>query len=399
MQDGCVRCKIPKYCGNQCKERHWAKKHHRECKHNATWCPACGGDIASDQGANITCERCQGVRYCSQQCLNKDFNQHIPRCPMTLPSLMVTETQATPTSGEGRAQMQTLLQPGGVRNQQSMLIDTEEIIAKVKNERWRLSRKHQEKKESDEQNAVKCEEARDRVLEWCTQHNQRSNMETWTAETASAKAVTELLQTTMGDNDFVCTREMWQAAIRVRDDLLVPLAQKLGAERGHRIWTTCIEGLQEITLCFQGIQATSRHQALALLKEAEVYATDGEWERAICTIRRRRGARPPLAAVTVKVQPNASLYRLLIDQQRVKQDKVDVWVCRDEEQLGSVTTLVPDPVGGGHCLRSWTNVYDMLGIPEALQRELILLAVMLEQPSFVPPGHVGGQIGKSMRAS
>ena len=164
-------------------------------------------------------------------------------------------------------------------------------------------------------------------------------METWMAETASAKAITELLQTTRDDNDFVCTREMWQAAVRVRNDLLVPLAQKLSAERGHRIWTTCIEGVQEITLCFQGIQATSRHQALALLKDAEVCATDGEWERATCTIHRRRGARPPLAAVTVKVQPNASLYRLLIDQQRVKQDKVEVWVCRDEEQLGVIMIL------------------------------------------------------------
>jgi hypothetical protein len=149
-------------------------------------------------------------------------------------------------------------------------------------------------------------------------------METWKAETASTKAVTELLQTTMGNNDFVCTREMRQASIRVRDDLLVPVAQKLGAERGHRIWTTCIEGVQEITLCFQGIQATSRHQALALLKEAEIIATDEEWERATCTIRRRRGARPPLAAVKVKVQPNASLYRLLIDQQRINQDKVEL---------------------------------------------------------------------------
>jgi hypothetical protein len=273
-----------------------------------------------------------------------------------------------------------------------MLVDEEETIARVKNERWRLSRKPQDEKESDEKNAVMCEEARDRVLEWCAQHNPRSTMETWTAEKANAKAVTELLQTTMGDTDFVCTREMWQAAIRVRDDLLVPLAQKLGAERGHHIWTTCIQGVQEITLCFQGIQATSRHQALALLKDAEVCATDGEWERAICTIRRRRGARPPLAAVTVKVQPTASLHRLLIDQQRVKQDKVEVWVCRDEEQLGSVTTLVLDPVVGGHCLRSWNKVYDMLGIPEALQRELILLAVMLEQPSFVPLDMLVGKL-------
>jgi hypothetical protein len=74
-----------------------------------------------------------------------------------------------------------------------VLIDSEETIANVKNERWQLSRKPREEKEADEQNAVKCEEARDRVLEWCTQHNQRSTMETWTAETASAKAITELL--------------------------------------------------------------------------------------------------------------------------------------------------------------------------------------------------------------
>jgi hypothetical protein len=105
-----------------------------------------------------------------------------------------------------------------------MLVDEEETIARVKNERWRLSRKPQDEKESDEKNAVMCEEARDRVLEWCAQHNPRSTMETWTAEKSNAKAVTELLQTTMGDTDFVCTREMWQAAIRVRDDLLVPLA-------------------------------------------------------------------------------------------------------------------------------------------------------------------------------
>jgi len=76
--------------------------------------------------------------------------------------------------------------------------------------------------------------------------------------------------------------------------------------------------------------------------------------------------------------------QLLVDQQRINQDKVDVWVCREEEQLGCVTTLVQDPLAEGHCLRLWTKVYDMLGVPEALQRELVLLAVMLEQPSFVP---------------
>jgi hypothetical protein len=45
---------------------------------------------------------------------------------------------------------------------------------------------------------------------------------------------------------------------------------------------------------------------------------------------------------------------------------------------------VQDPVAEGHFLRSWTKVYDMLGFPETLQRELVLGAVMFEQPSFVP---------------
>jgi hypothetical protein len=157
IQDGCVRCKIPTYCGNQCKERHWAKNHHRECTPNANWCPACGEDIENGRSTNITCERCKEVRYCSQRCLNNDFNKHVLRCPMTLPSLMVTETQAVPTSGESRAQMPTLLQPGCVRGQRSILhqpkrkmrqddlvsfffsvgvIDNEEVIVNVKNERW-----------------------------------------------------------------------------------------------------------------------------------------------------------------------------------------------------------------------------------------------------------------------
>ena len=58
---------------------------------------------------------------------------------------------------------------------------------------------------------------------------------------------------------------MWQAAIHIRDDLLIPLAQKLGEERGQRIWTTCIEKEPEVRLwlCFQEIQASSKHPQLA----------------------------------------------------------------------------------------------------------------------------------------
>jgi hypothetical protein len=56
----------------------------------------------------------------------------------------------------------------------------------------------------------------------------------------------------------------------------------------------------------------------------------------------------------------------------------------EEENLWCVTTLVQDPAAESHCLRSWTKMYDMLGVPEALQRELVMLSIMLEQPSFVP---------------
>ena len=171
-------------------------------------------------------------------------------------------------------------------------------------------------------------------------HNPRSNMEAWRAATKSAKAVTELLREVTGDNSFTCSSEMWQAAIRIRDDLLIPLAQKLGEERGQRIWTTCIEKEPEVRLCFQGIQASSKHQATALLKDTEIDAAEAEWARATCIIRRRRGARPPLAAVTVKVRPNIPLHELLLGHRTVGQHKPEVWVCREEGQIRCVTTLV-----------------------------------------------------------
>jgi hypothetical protein len=53
----------------------------------------------------------------------------------------------------------------------------------------------------------------------------------------------------------------------------------------------------------------------------------------IIIIRRRRGARPPLAAVTVKVRSNIPLHQLLLGHRTVGQHKPEVWVCRAEEQL------------------------------------------------------------------
>ena len=68
----------------------------------------------------------------------------------------------------------------------------------------------------------------------------------------------------------------------------------------------------------------------------------------------------------------------------VGQHKPEVWVCRPEEHLRCVTTLRQEPETGGHCLWSWTKIYDMLGVPEHLQRDLVVFSIMLKQPSFLP---------------
>ena len=102
--------------------------------------------------------------------------------------------------------------------------------------------------------------------------------------------------------------------------------------------------------------------------------------------------RPPLAAVTLLVRPNEPLHQLLVGQRRLGQDKIEVWRCREGEQLQNVTTLIQDPEAGGHSLQSWTRIYGLLGISEAIQRELVLLSLMLEQPSFVPLDMLIGEL-------
>ena len=71
---------------------------------------------------------------------------------------------------------------------------------------------------------------------------------------------------------------------------------------------------------------------------------------------------------------------------------MEIWKCREGEQLRNVTTLIQDPEAGGHCLRSWTRIYGLLGVSEAIQRELVLLSLMLEQPSFVPLDMLIGEL-------
>jgi hypothetical protein len=101
-------------------------------------------------------------------------------------------------------------------------------------------------------------------------------------------------------------------------------------------------------------------------------------------VRHRRGVRPPMTAVTMRVKPNDPLQKILMGRQTVGQDKFTVCVCRDEEQLSCVTTLVQDPEVHGYYLRSWMKLYELLGVSEFHQRELVLLSIMLEQPSFQP---------------
>jgi hypothetical protein len=206
------------------------------------------------------------------------------------------------------------------------------------------------------------------------------------------RLVSRLQHLTTGDVDFNCTSEEWQVAIRVRDELLLSMAQILGEERGQRIGKACIEKEQEVQLCFQGIQASTKHKSLTLLRDAGIDAGDEEWQRATCVIRRRRGARPPLAAVTLLVRPNEPLHQLLVGQRGLGQDKIEIWKYLEGKQLRNVTTLIQDPEAGGHCLRSWTRIYGLLGISEAIQRELVLLSLMLEQPSFVPLDMLIGEL-------
>ena len=81
-------------------------------------------------------------------------------------------------------------------------------------------------------------------------------------------------------------------------------------------------------------------------------------------------------------QPSAT--RVRPPTRMMGQHKPEVWMCRPEEYLRCVTTLIQEPETGGHCLWSWTKIYDMLGVPEHLQRELVVFSIMLKQPSFSP---------------
>jgi hypothetical protein len=118
-------------------------------------------------------------------CLNNDFNSHLYNCPLVLPdTTKIEKSTEAPEEGGSRVQVPTLMQPGSSGTQRGILIDDEDVIARVRSERWQLSKTRQEALEEIDKDVTKCEEARDRVLEWCVHHNPRSNMEAWRAATA-----------------------------------------------------------------------------------------------------------------------------------------------------------------------------------------------------------------------
>jgi hypothetical protein len=288
----CLRCKTVKYCTDTCKKLHWMQGHGKTCTPDNAGCPSCGEEVNIAAETSTPCARCEKVVYCSHRCLNSDFDSHLHQCPLELPEVSNGNCQQMAVGkGTDWVQAPTLAQPGGSGEQRKMLVDDEDVIANVRHERWQLSKIRRQALEDEDRDAKKCEEARDKVLEWCENHDPRSSLEAWRATGSCAKAITELLRTTTGDADFNCTSEEWQVAIQVRDELLLPMAQILGEERGQRIWEACIEKQSEVQLCFQGIQASTKHQAITLLRDAGIDAGDEEWHRATCAIRRQRGDR------------------------------------------------------------------------------------------------------------
>ena len=156
---GCSRCRTMKYCSDACKSLHWARGHRTTCKPCVTWCPACGEDVDAGSAMKSPCERCQEVVYCSQTCLNNDFNNHLYRCPLVISDpISAREPQAASEVNGSRVQIPTLMQPGGVgpkRCARCILVDDEDTIARVRNERWQLSKTCQQTLEEDDKNAVK----------------------------------------------------------------------------------------------------------------------------------------------------------------------------------------------------------------------------------------------------
>jgi hypothetical protein len=189
----CTRCRTTKYCNNACRTLHWAQGHRLTCKPCTNWCPACGEDVEAGSTTTSTCERCQEVMYCSPKCLHSDFNNHLHRCPLATSDQTDTREQRPASEVDGsRMQIPTLTQPGGIGPERRILVDNDEEILKIRDARWRLSRSCPQTLEGEDKDATKCEEARDRVIEWCVQHNPRSDIKGSLGKSRNLEVYTEV---------------------------------------------------------------------------------------------------------------------------------------------------------------------------------------------------------------
>jgi hypothetical protein len=80
----CLRCKTVKYCTDICKTLHWKDSHGKACTPSSAWCPSCGEEVDTEATTSTPCARCEKVMYCSHRCHNKDFDNHLHKCPLAL---------------------------------------------------------------------------------------------------------------------------------------------------------------------------------------------------------------------------------------------------------------------------------------------------------------------------
>ena len=271
----------------------------------------------------------------------------------------------------------------GELSQTAILVDDSGVQDRVQAARRQHSIVSAQLPEEEQEDSRRCEDARDEVIQWIAENKPQTTAEERRVTEHMARVATKLLSE-LGHKDQTCTREGWEQGAKVCNEVLVPLAIRLGEERGQRLWDSCVQPHAFVRVCFQGIGATGCSEAIAMLRTAGVETTASEWTRATCCIRRRRGVAPPTAAVTMVVQPNENLRQILRGRQQVGPGPVATQVVRSEDQLANYSTLVRDTRESASNLRTWTKVCSLMGVSEVHMREILLLCVMLEHPSFQP---------------
>jgi hypothetical protein len=64
-----------------------------------------------------------------------------------------------------------------------------------------------------------------------------------------------------------------------------------------------------------------------------------------------------------------------------------------QQQMHQVTTLVQDPETDSYAFKEWAKMWELLRISEYHQQVLVLLSIMMEQPTFGTLDMLIGQAG------